>query len=268
MAQYTNKFVDERYSNLLEKNLFPQSVLIPGVTYSTSWQGDAASGAVKIYKLTSGAVTVGTPGRDFTHVDGANTLLTLALDKNFQRSRKLYKVQMNAVSYDMASLELSLAVKEVSKAWQAQGVLALEAGSTDMADITALTKDNIYGYMVDGKQVLVENDATPDVVMVSPAVYSLLLKSPEFIKASNLGDYVVQSGAVGQVAGLLVYSTNFVSATTDFIIYDHETLAIATNLEAMRMMETPDFVGTLAQVEMNSGYLVTNTERALIKKNT
>ena len=30
-------------------------------------------------------------------------------------------------------------------------------------------------------------------------VYALLLTSPEFVKASNLGDAVVQTGAVGRI---------------------------------------------------------------------
>ena len=43
---------------------------------------------------------------------------------------------------------------------------------------------------------------------VTNETYALLLKSPEFIKASDLGDNVVQNGRVGRINGLDVYETN------------------------------------------------------------
>ena len=41
----------------------------------------------------------------------------------------------------------------------------------------------------------------------------MLLTSPEFIKASDLGDNVVQNGRVGRIAGLDVYETNNIADT-------------------------------------------------------
>lgn len=61
----------------------------------------------------------------------------------------------------------------------------------------ALTKDNIYGYMVDLAAKLKSADAvgsetkTPFVV-VNPVIEALLLKSPEFIHATNMGDEVLR----------------------------------------------------------------------------
>ena len=43
---------------------------------------------------------------------------------------------------------------------------------------------------------------------VTNETYGLLLKCPEFVKASDLGDKVVQNGQVGRFAGLDVYETN------------------------------------------------------------
>ena len=43
---------------------------------------------------------------------------------------------------------------------------------------------------------------------VSNETYALLVKSPEFIKASDLGDSVVQNGQVGRINGVDVYETN------------------------------------------------------------
>ena len=48
---------------------------------------------------------------------------------------------------------------------------------------------------------------------VTNETYAMLLKSPEFIKASDLGDNVVQNGRVGRINGLDVYETNNISDT-------------------------------------------------------
>ena len=50
-----------------------------------------------------------------------------------------------------------------------------------------------------------------------PETYALLLKSPEFIKASALGDAVVQTGAVGRVAGFTVFEDTTLGEKVDFI---------------------------------------------------
>lgn len=48
--------------------------------------------------------------------------------------------------------------------------------------------------------------------------FALILKSPEFISASDLGDAVKQSGALGQIAGFLIYEDATLSATTEYIV--------------------------------------------------
>lgn len=54
-------------------------------------------------------------------------------------------------------------------------------------------------------------------LLVSPETYGLLLKSPEFIKASDLGDAVVQSGAVGRIAGYTVFEDSTLGENVEYI---------------------------------------------------
>ena len=49
-------------------------------------------------------------------------------------------------------------------------------------------------------------------LLVTPDTMALVLKSPEFIAASSLGDDVKQSGAVGKIAGFLVIEWNDTTA--------------------------------------------------------
>ena len=50
---YGNLNVDERYSSLVEPNLYFDNIFEPGITYNDAYQGDANSGLVKISKQKS-----------------------------------------------------------------------------------------------------------------------------------------------------------------------------------------------------------------------
>ena len=50
-----------------------------------------------------------------------------------------------------------------------------------------------------------------------PRNLCLLLKSPEFIKASDLGDAVVQTGAVGRIAGFTVFEDSTLGENVEYI---------------------------------------------------
>jgi hypothetical protein len=142
----------------------------------------------------------------------------------------------------------------------------------------ALTKENIYKSVVDDRAVLVAQGARPDVILVSPAVYALLLQSEEFVRASDLAYETAASGIVGRIAGLNVfeyqglptsYSLTLSGTPTNFdveyVIYDHDAFSIVSNVEVIRVIDSERFNGSLAQVEIVSGYTLTNPDRAVVK---
>ncbi len=51
----------------------------------------------------------------------------------------------------------------------------------------------------------------------------------------------------------------------DIAMYDHDAFSIVTALDMMRVIPAIDFNGRYAQVEMLSGFKVTNTDRVLVK---
>ena len=53
-----------------------------------------------------------------------------------------------------------------------------------------------------------------------------------------------------------------------YIVYNYMTLSIVDNLEAMRIVDSENFVGSKAQVEMNTGFKVTNSKQAVVRKKT
>lgn len=49
-------------------------------------------------------------------------------------------------------------------------------------------------------------------------------------------------------------------------MYYHETLSVVSNFEVARIIDSERFAGSLAQVEMNTGYRVTNSKLARVRK--
>ena len=58
-------------------------------------------------------------------------------------------------------------------------------------------------------------------------------------------------------------------AGVDYIMYDYDTFSVVSNLEVIRLMDGgKDFLGVLAQGEMNTGYKVTNADRIQVRSTT
>ena len=116
----------------------------------------------------------------------------------------------------------------------------------------------------------------------------MLLKSDEFQRTGTIGDAAVGDGRVGRIAGLNVIEYQGVDsaiaddttisggtgsditwATGDemeYVIYDSEAFSIVTSVEAIRLVTEPTrFVGSLAQVQIVSGFKVTNPAKVLLK---
>ena len=116
---YNTQNVDEKYSAIIEPNLYYKSVLIPGVTFTDKYEQQA--GGIYVHKIGGGkntGVVPGTPGRDFSDEVVADSLIQMVFNNNFQKSRKIYGVTAQNVAYNKAEAELAEAVKQVSQGWQ------------------------------------------------------------------------------------------------------------------------------------------------------
>ena len=113
---------------------------------------------------------------------------------------------------DSAGYSLALQV-------DSDGSVELTTAGTAFGTTTALTEKTIYGNIVDARTKLstVHVPTEGRWLLVSPEIYGLLLKSPEFIKASDLGDAVVQTGAVGRIAGFTVFEDSTLGEGVEYI---------------------------------------------------
>ena len=282
-VQYGNVNVDERYSPILEPNLYYNSVFAPGKTFTDKYEIGPAGG-IYVHKLDTAAVTVGTPGRDFSDVTASDSLIQIVLNNNFQSSKKIYGVQAAAVSIGLANEELSVATAEVAEAWNQAGLACLVKEGTTASTASAITKNNIKKMVLAARQEIVEAKGKADVLLATPATFACILEAAgsEYIPQAN--EYTNRTGSVGQWLGLTVVecaglsasngkyynaagSLNTVSfSAVDFVMYNKEAFSIVTNFDVARIIDSENFAGSKAQVEMNSGFKVTSAAQVVVKK--
>lgn len=279
-VMYNNQNVDEQYASTLEPNLYYNPVLVPGVTCSDEFTFGPA-GQIFVHKLNTSAAEPGKPGRDFTDEATADTLIPIQLNNNFQKSKKIYGVQAAAVSFNLAEEQLAVATQECGEGWMQSGLGCLVQEGTAATLTTAITdvKDDI----VKTRAEIIKAKGRVDVVMCSPDFYAqvLLAAGKDFTPEHN--DRIAETGNVGRWLGMLFVEANGLTgsikyydstgtlktvdcSTVQYVMYYHQTLKVVTNFETARIVDSENFVGSKAQVEMNTGYKVANTALARVRK--
>ena len=211
----------------------------------------------------------------------ADTLIPIQLNNNFQRSYKLYGVQAAAVDFALGEEALSTATQECREGWMQSGLGCLVQEGTAAALTTAITdvKDDI----VKTRAEIVKAKGRANVVMCSPDFYAqvLLAAGKEFTPTRN--DRIADEGNVGVWLGMTFVEANGLTGSikyydstgtlktvdcskVQYIMYYHETLSVITNFEAARIVDSENFIGSKAQVEMNTGYKVTNAVLTRVRK--
>lgn len=281
--KYGNLNVDEKYSPILEPNLFSDSILVPEVTYTDQYE-EGAAGAIYVHKLNTTAVEPGAPGRDFSDEASEDTLIPILLNNNYQKSKKIYGVQAAAVSFPIADEQLSLATQEVKEGRQLSALACLVQEGTADSDSADITKPT--SAFLASRQAITTAKGKSDIVFCHPEYFTMLLEEAgdKFTPVRN--DRVAETGAIGTYMGHTFiecpqlaetqgkyYDSTGSLKTVDFskvqyIVYNHMALSIIDNLEAMRIVDSENFVGSKAQVEMNTGFKLTNAKLAIVRKKT
>lgn len=201
----------ERYSSLVLAKIRKENKLKNGVVFNTDYEGSPKAGIVKIpVRDTEVAVSDYDKANGIKAGTGSTTYENFPINKDKAVNEIIdgYDAQLvpdNLVADRLDSAGYSLATVEDN-----DGATVLIAGATVM-NVAALAADSIYDTIVDIRQAMSEANIPDDgrrYILVTPRTYSYILKSPEFIKASSLGDDVVQSGIVGKIAGFNVIEWN------------------------------------------------------------
>ena len=214
LQMFAGHTAQERYSSLVLAKLRKTAVFVS--LFNRKYEGKPTAGAVKIpVRDTEVVVDTYDKAEGGQLKTGTTTYQTLAIDKDKY-------VNELVDGYDAASVPDNLIADRLDSAGYAMGIsldtdliTLLTTKGTASKNTTALTKDTIYESIVDEVAALKKKGLNPTEMWlaVTNETYAMLLKSPEFIKASDLGDNVVQNGRVGRINGLDVYETNNISDT-------------------------------------------------------
>ena len=141
------------------------------------------------------------------------------------------------------------------------GAFADIPAANKLADVT-LTKDNAYDTFVELAKILKNNNAIQSDldeiskdnqadgslpwVVINPDVEAILLKSPEFIHATEKGDKVLRKGSIGSIAGLdVLVSTNLptTSYKVNVMAGINDAIAFAGNISKVEVIRNDMFFG-------------------------
>ncbi|MBS6195476.1 MAG: hypothetical protein KH828_07850 [Clostridiales bacterium] len=287
--EYGNVNVSERYSAIVAPNFYFDSIFQPGLTYSDQFQGDAdGAGAVKIFRLAAkSAKDPKAPASDFEHGKAENELIPLMLNNLQQESTKIYNVQAEAVPYNMADEHLSQSTLVCREGWQMSGIACLVHEGTVLKDTEALTAANIRSKIISGRKAIRKQKASANVVLASVDTYSTMLEQAgdKFTPVTN--DEIVRTGQMGYWLGMLWVECNMMDLSAaakyfdytgtlrtedltqvDYIMYDWRGLHIVDLLSMARLKDSENFNGTLAQVEICTGYRLGDKNYAVVKKHS
>lgn len=203
--------LQERYSDLVLAKVRKELKLKDGVVFNNDYEGSPKAGSVKIpVRDTEVAVSDYDKANGITAGTGSTTYETMLITKDKAVNEIIDGYDAEAVPDNLVADRLDSAGYALARQIDTDGGTTLLAGSS-VIEVTALDKDNIYDSIVDIRTAMSEDNIPDDgrrYLLVTPSTYGKILKSPEFTKASALGDAVVQTGAAGKIAGFLVIEWN------------------------------------------------------------
>lgn len=204
-----------RYSKLVLAKVRSECVLADGFVFNNDYEGEPTAGAVKI-PVRDDEVAVSdydkANGIQVTH--GGTTYTTLVIDKDKAINELIDGFDAESVPDDLVADRLDSGGYSLARQLDTDGGTVLLAGSTPL-NVAQLTVGNIYATIVDIRTAMSKTNIPDDgkrYLLVTPDAFALVLKCDEFISASELGDEVKQTGAVGKIAGFLVKEWNDTTA--------------------------------------------------------
>ncbi|MBQ7801330.1 MAG: hypothetical protein IJ375_03280 [Oscillospiraceae bacterium] len=208
-----------RYSALVDAKLRDEIVLKDGVIFNNRYEGTPKAGAVTIRK--GGAATV----QEYDRLNGVQLTenesepIVISKFKDMVINTIIDEYNAAASADGLIADALDEGGYAMAMTLDTDGAIELATAGTVFGDTTAITADTAYDIAVDANKALTKAGVPKNgrYMIVTPDVYANMLKSPEFTKASQLGDAVVQSGAVGKMASLTIFECNYLPEGVEFI---------------------------------------------------
>jgi len=230
----------------MARNFDAEAVMAPLVDRSV--EADLATEGDTVHVQKFGDVTVSdyTVGTDF-----AATAVTLTDDTLVLDQQKAFHFTIDDIEDAESHLNLLKGFTERAMISMAHAIddrllghyADVDAGNIIGSDLLpeTLTPNNIYDYFVDAGKLL-DDDNIPDnrFAVIDTATKAVILKSPDFIKATATGDAVVRNGILGELAGFNVVVSNriaTVSGVNNLMFFHPELISLAVRIPPNRFKE-------------------------------
>lgn len=235
-------YTDEQFKNESKKSLLTNQ--------DFTWTG---AHTIKVYKITTGAMTdYGREGPSegnwsrygaVGNLDAVAEELTLKKDRSFTFAIDKLDAdetgQQLAAASALARQQREVVIPEVDS--YVYGVMAAGAGTKAAA--VALTAENVYEKILVASQALddAEIPETERVLLVSPATYILMKKSPDIVMDTDIGQDMRLKGVIATVDGASVIKVPSVRLPSKFgFMLAHPSATVApVKLEDYRAHQDP-----------------------------
>lgn len=210
----------ERYSKLVKAKIRKELKLKDGVVFNNDYEGSPTAGSVKIpVRDTEVVVSDYDKASGISGSEGSTAYETMVINKDKAVNEIIDGFDAKAVPDNLVADRLDSAGYSLAAQIDTDGATVLLAAATTVSE-SVLDKTNIYDKIVDIRTAMSKANIPDDgkrYLLVVPDTMALILKCEEFIKASDLGDAVVQSGIVGRIAGFNVIEWNDTTANLAMI---------------------------------------------------
>lgn len=208
----------ERYSKLVDAKLRSTLVTVDNLIFNTRYEGTPTAGKVKIpVRDTEVSVKAYDKANGITAEGGTTTYMDLAIDKDEAVNELIDGFDANAVPDGIVAERLDSAGYALGLSIDKKSIAALEGATGSgasapniAADKAACTASTAYSAALAAKRVLSRKGVPQQGrwMIAAPEYMEVLMKDPLFIKQSDLSQELVQAGAVGKVAGFIVFESN------------------------------------------------------------
>ena len=266
----------ERWSKLVDAKLRNQLVTRDNYIFNNRYEGDPKAGKVKIpVRDTEVAVKAYNKAAGIDPEAGTTTYLDLNIDQD-------EAVNELIDGYDAASVPDGIVADRLDSAGYSQGlsidkksIEALQgaAGANISATKTACTASTAYKEALAAKRTLSRNGVPQNgrFMIVSPEYLEILMQDDKFIKQGDLSQQLVQTGAVGKIAGYTVFEDATLGEGVEYVAGHPNWFAVidewAVPIHVQDLSGSGDFIGASAvQGRKVYTYKVTKPATILVKK--
>ena len=263
--------LQDRYSKLVEAKLAAEIVQKDGVVWNNDYEGDPKAGAVKIPVRGAATVVSYDKQNGAAKSYAAGSYDTLVIDKDKAVNEVIDGYDADAVPDNIVANRLDAAAEGLALQINSDGTTELLDKASVNGTSSATDKTNVYDRMVEIGKVMSKNfvPKTGRWALINPDTMALVRKSSEFTSASQLGDTVKQSGAVGMIAGFMVFEDATLPAHAN-IICGHKNWCCrvnewTVNVHLQSLDGSGDYIGASAvQGRRVYGHKVTNSKAVVM----